>query len=75
MLVPKRAVVEEDGESFVFITEEDSVKRMKVDLGYESDRDVEIVSGVGPGESIVVAGQGGLKDGSKIKLVETSTGA
>lgn len=75
VLVPKRAVVEEDGESFVFITEEDSVKRMKVDLGYESDRDVEIVNGVGPGESIVVAGQGGLKDGSKIKLVETSTGA
>jgi len=75
VLVPKRAVVEEDGESFVFITEEDSVKRMKVDLGYESDRDVEIVNGVGPGESIVVAGQGGLKDGSKIKLVETSAGA
>ncbi|HUV13469.1 MAG TPA: efflux RND transporter periplasmic adaptor subunit, partial [Acidobacteriota bacterium] len=48
VLVPKRAVVEEDGESFVFITEEDSVKRMKVDLGYESDRDVEIVHGVGP---------------------------
>ncbi len=75
VLVPKRAVVEEDGETFVFITEEDSVKRMKVDLGYESDRDVEIVNGVGPGESIVVAGQGGLKDGSKIKLVETSAGA
>lgn len=75
VLVPKRAIVEEDGESFVFVTDEDSVKRIRVDLGYESDRDIEIVHGVGPGDAIVIAGQGGLKDGSKIKLVETSTGA
>ncbi len=72
VLIPKRALVEEDGESFVFVAHDDAVSRIKVEVGYQNGGDVEIVDGVTAGDPVVVAGQGGLKEGSKIRLVEKS---
>ena len=72
VLVPKRSVVEEDQEKFVFVADEDSVRRVLVEVGYESNGDVEILEGLTAGDAVVVAGQGGLKEGSKIKLVENT---
>ncbi|MFQ5928366.1 MAG: efflux RND transporter periplasmic adaptor subunit [Acidobacteriota bacterium] len=71
ILIPKRALLEEDGESFIFVTEGDTAHRRKVTLGYETDREVEVREGVSPGESVVVAGQGNLKEGAKIREVES----
>jgi membrane fusion protein (multidrug efflux system) len=70
VLIPKRAVVEEDGDTFVFVASEDTVRRVNVALGYQNGGDVEVVEGVVAGDSVVVAGQGGLKEGSKIRRVE-----
>ncbi|MEX2262967.1 MAG: efflux RND transporter periplasmic adaptor subunit [Bryobacteraceae bacterium] len=71
ILVPKRAVIEEDGQSYIFIaTGNDSAKRTKVDLGYTSEGMVEVRSGVQPGQKVVVAGQGAIKEGSKIKVIQ-----
>ena len=70
VLIPKRAIVEEDGDRFVFVAEENTVKRVRIELGYQNAGDVEILRGVSAGDSVVVAGQGGLKDGSRIRLVE-----
>jgi membrane fusion protein (multidrug efflux system) len=72
VLIPKRAIVEEDGETFVFVTSDDTVRRVHVALGYQHGGDVEVVDGVTSGDSVVVAGQGGLKEGSKIRLVEST---
>lgn len=72
VLIPKRAIVEEDGESFVFVARESQVSRVKVQVGYQNGGDVEIVDGVAAGDPVVVAGQGGLKEGSKIRLVESA---
>ena len=69
VLIPKRAIVEEDGESYVFTTEGETAHRRKVDLGYQNESEVEIRKGVSAGEAIVVAGQGNLKEGSKIRAV------
>jgi RND family efflux transporter MFP subunit len=70
ILIPKRAVVEEDGQQYVFIANGTSVKRTKIGLGYESDGKVEIRDGVTAGQKIVVAGQGALKEGAKIKVIQ-----
>jgi RND family efflux transporter MFP subunit len=69
-LVPKRAVLEQDNDKIIFIAEGETAKRTKVNLGYESNGQVEIVDGLKPGQQVVVAGQGALKDGSKIKVVQ-----
>jgi membrane fusion protein (multidrug efflux system) len=70
VLIPKRAIVEEDGESFIFTAEGDTAHRRKVGLGYQNENEVEVREGLTAGEAIVVAGQGNLKEGSKIRAVE-----
>lgn len=73
VLVPKRAIIEEDGEKYLFVAENDTVKRVRVEPGYQNGSEIEILNGVSVGSSVVVAGQGGLKDGAKIRLVERVT--
>ncbi|UCF36952.1 MAG: efflux RND transporter periplasmic adaptor subunit [Acidobacteriota bacterium] len=75
VLVPKRAVVEEDGEKYLFVTNETSAHKIKVNLGYENGSDIEVLEGVAPGDAVVVAGQGALKEGTSIKLVESGASA
>ncbi len=70
ILIPKKAVLEEDGEHYVFIANGDTAKRTKVLLGYEWSGQVEIRQGVSAGAKVVVAGHGTLKDGGKIKIVQ-----
>jgi RND family efflux transporter MFP subunit len=69
VLIPKRAVVEEDGQNYVFIANGESARRTKVDLGYSSEGMIEIRGALQPGQKVVIAGQGALKEGSKIKIV------
>ena len=69
VLIPKRSIVEENDESFVYIDQENVARKRKVELGHQSDAEVEIRSGVSAGDRVVVAGQGSLTDGAKIREV------
>jgi len=73
VVIPKRALIEEDGQNYVFIAQNDTAKRAKVELGYQREGVVEIRNGVSPGQSVVVAGQGALKEGGKIKVLSRQT--
>jgi RND family efflux transporter MFP subunit len=70
VLIPKKAVLEEDGEHYVFIAKGDAAKKIKVSLGYEWSGQIEIKQGIAAGDKVVVAGQGALKDGGKIKIIQ-----
>ena len=70
LLVPRRAIVEEDGQNFLYIANGTSAKRTRVDLGYTGDGVVEVVGGLQPGQKVVVAGQGALKENSKIRVMK-----
>ena len=70
VLVPKRALVYENDQVFAFRVRGDNVERLSL-LPAMSDRDnVMPASGVAVGDSLVTAGQAGLKDGSRVKIVE-----
>jgi membrane fusion protein (multidrug efflux system) len=69
VLIPKRAIVEQDGESFVFVNDGETAVRRAVELGYEDGDAVEVRKGVAVGDKIIVAGQGKLKDGDKTRIV------
>jgi len=71
VLIPKRAVLEEDGQSFVFITSDGIAHRKKVEIGYQNEGAVEVREGIAAGDKVVVAGQGNLKEGAKVREVET----
>ncbi len=69
-VVPRSAVITEDGSSHVFVIGEDSnVTRRDVQLGYERDGRVEIVQGLGAGDRVVTSGKGSLSDGSRVEVV------
>jgi len=70
LLLPRRAVVNEDGEDFVFIAHGDTVARTPIRVGAVSGDTSQILAGLSPGDSVVTVGQGGLKQGSRIKPVQ-----
>ncbi|MGH7729996.1 MAG: efflux RND transporter periplasmic adaptor subunit [Candidatus Eiseniibacteriota bacterium] len=69
LLIPRRAAVNEDGEDFVFVARGDTVARVPVRIGAVSGDTSQILAGVSRGDSVVTVGQGGLKQGSRIKPV------
>jgi RND family efflux transporter MFP subunit len=75
VLIPKRAIIEEDGQNYVYLAAGDRANRTKVTLGYQSEGLVEVRQGVNQGERVVVAGHGALKEGARIKVVATQNNA
>lgn len=72
--VPREAVLRELRESHVFVAEGSVARRREVTLGIEEGDFVEALSGVRPGEKVIVAGQGALRDGSPIKVLGGAKG-
>ena len=69
-LIPKRAVVYDEGEPHAFVVVESTVKRRKLEIGF-SDRDrVEVLDGLAEGDLIVSVGQGLLRDDSEVRVVD-----
>ncbi len=70
MLVPKEAVIRELQNASVFLAKEDKAEKRALELGLEEGDYVEAVSGIDPGDLVITAGQGGLRDGAAVKVVE-----
>lgn len=69
VVVPREALISEDGRDYVFLVEEDRVKRILVETGYVNDGVVEIRAGLNSGQQIVTSGKGAIGDGSLIEIV------
>jgi RND family efflux transporter MFP subunit len=69
VLMPKRGVLTEDGEDYVFVAHSDTVARVPVTVGAVEGDTAQILKGLAAGDSVVTIGQGGLKPGAKIKPV------
>ena len=69
VLVPREAVVRELQKAYVFVAQDGVAAKRAVDLGIEEDGRFEALSGIAAGERVIVAGQGGLKDGSAVQLI------
>ena len=70
LLLPKRAVVYDEGEPLAFVLRGDTAARVPLELGF-TDRDrVEVLSGVVAGDRVVVVGQSLLRDGAEVRVVE-----
>ena len=70
LLVPKRAIVYDDGFPHVFVVQDSTARKIQLDVGFEDTRNLEVLSGVSPGDSIVVVGQNGLKDQARVRVIE-----
>jgi len=74
-LVPRGAVVTDKGETVVFVALDGVAERRIVELGFTDDVSAEILSGLEPGEQIVIKGQRSLKHGSPLKVLEDASAA
>ena len=69
VLLPRESIIRELQDSFVFVVRGEVAEKRTVALGLEEGGRIEALSGVAPGERVIVAGQGGLKQGSAIKII------
>jgi membrane fusion protein (multidrug efflux system) len=76
VLVPRGAVVTEKGESLIYVAiagEGETglvAERRPVEVGFTDDQHAEILSGVVPGERVVVKGQRSLKPAQPLRVLE-----
>ncbi len=69
MLVPASAIVGGSGSQNVYVVEDGKALRRSVGTGLTSRGQVEIVSGLTPGEAVVVTGNNSLRDGADVRVV------
>ena len=69
VLLPREAVIRELQDAYVFVAAGGVAEKRTVALGLEEGGHVEALSGVKAGEQVIVAGQGGLRQGSPIKVI------
>jgi RND family efflux transporter MFP subunit len=68
ILVPKRAVSEDNGRSIVWLVTGNTASRRVVTLGRERIDQVEVTSGALPGETVILNAPGGLTDGALVRV-------
>ncbi len=66
--IPKSAVRSDSGVSVVFLVHDGKIERRAVSLGTDRGTDVAVLSGISPGDSLVVKGPENLHDGDKVEI-------
>ncbi|MCI0450815.1 MAG: efflux RND transporter periplasmic adaptor subunit [Candidatus Latescibacteria bacterium] len=69
LAVPRRSLLSDAGDRFVFIAAADTVRKVQVGIGYEDETHAEVTAGLASGDTVVTAGVGGIRDGTKVKVV------
>jgi membrane fusion protein (multidrug efflux system) len=72
LLIPKEAITYDAGQSYVFVAKAGVARRKQLHTGLANSRLVEALSGVSVGDSIVIVGQEGLRDGAKVRLITSA---
>jgi len=65
--IPAAAVIREGDTSFVWRVQDGEIERVAVRTGAERDGQVEVLSGINPGDVVVAAPVEGLSEGAKVK--------
>ena len=68
VLVPKKAVQQKDGGSFVFVVKGNKVTQRTIRLGQEVGDDYYVLDGLSGNETVAIAGADKLRDGDRVKI-------
>lgn len=75
VVVPKDALLAEDGQFQVFVVEDGArAERRTVKVGIQTEDTSEILSGVQANERVIVTGNTGLKDGAQVQVTNGGAG-
>ena len=67
--VSQDALILEDQSSYVYLIDDDRVKRVDVVVGYTTEGRVEIVEGLQAGQRVVTSGKGSISDNTLIEII------
>ncbi len=71
VIVPRQALMENSEGQYIYVVRKNSTaERRKVLTGIMSDEAAEIISGISSGEDVIVQGQGLVREGVYVKIVE-----
>lgn len=73
--IPRSAIVEEGGETLVYVVEEGKAHRRPISTGYTNGSRIEVIDGLSDADRFVLVGQAGLKEGSRVSVInDTAAG-
>jgi len=67
--VPRSALLDDEGPPTVFVVEDGKAQERTLELGLSNGSYVEVLSGLGRDDQVVTVGQGALKDGTEVRVV------
>jgi membrane fusion protein, multidrug efflux system len=70
--IPRSAIVEDAGESTVFVIEDATAHRRVIETGYVNKGQIEILEGLADRDRFVLVGQAGLRQGSKVSIINAA---
>ncbi len=73
--VPRSALLDDEGPPTVFVVEDGKAQERTLELGLSNGSFVEVLSGVGRDDQVVTVGQGALKDGTEVRVVNATATA
>lgn len=73
VILPRKAVIEKENETYVYVVKNGKAKKVNVELGIEAEDTIEIKSGLQKGDDVVTKGQTYLSDGEEVNVVNADT--
>lgn len=68
LVIPRKAIIEEQGKRYVYKLKGDIAKKVEVETGKETSEAVEVKTGLAVNDKVVVKGQTLLQDGSNVEI-------
>jgi membrane fusion protein, multidrug efflux system len=69
LVVPRTALLEDEGEPALFVVRDGKASRVPVKLGYAEGQWVEVRDGIAPGARVVTAGKAALREGTEVQVI------
>jgi membrane fusion protein (multidrug efflux system) len=69
LMIPKNAVIEEDGLSSVYVIKNNLAYRRNINTGYSNGENIEVLDGLAPSDTVVTIGQSSLQDSAFVDIV------
>lgn len=69
LMVPKNAIMAEDGFNSVYVINDKMAYRRNVKTGYVNGENIEIIEGLQQGDTVVTIGQSSLQDSALVQIV------
>ena len=70
LILNKDAIVYDGNKRFVFVVKDSLAYKMPVEVGFEDASRIEIINGISDTADVIIVGQNGLRDKTKVKIVK-----